>query len=112
MKRASIKEIEVGEQEFSATGAGKLYIDATAAERAPRVGDIVGYVLEREGDKVTVRPAIVVHNWSDPPWQGTLQLQVFMDGDGGPYNDHLPNVCWRTSVTYDENKAVGTWHWL
>lgn len=83
--------------------------------RLAKVGAIVGYVLDEGKGKGEIRPAIVVHNWDGEivaEYPGTLQLQVFTDGDGGDWNDGLPNVCWRTSVVYDENKVVGTWHWL
>lgn len=93
-------------------------------QRTAKVGDIVGYVLD-EGPKAGLtRPAIVVHNWYadaavDPESgeaatldPGTLQLQVFADGDGKPWNDGLPNVFWETSVVYDEDEEPGTWHWL
>lgn len=82
-------------------------------QRLARVGDIVGYVLTNGFGMI--RPAIVVRNWNDELIDGdpgTLQLQVFTDGDGSEWNDGLPNVVWRTSVTYDPKRAPGTWHWL
>lgn len=76
--------------------------------KQPTIGRIVHYVLETPEDEVHERPAIIVHVWSPQ----CVQLQVFTDGDGGKYNDHLPNVVWRTSVIYEPVvKASGTWHW-
>lgn len=94
--------------------------------RIATVGDIVGYVLDEGNDLAEgeVRPAIVIHNWHGgiainnetrevmQMDEGCLQLQVFCDGDGGEHNDGLPNVMWKTSVNYSEDKEPGTWHWL
>lgn len=93
-------------------------------ERVAQVGYVVGYVMDVGNFINEVRPAIVIHNWSgqvavDPETgqtvhydPGTVQLQVFTDGDGGRYNDGLPNVVWKTSIAYSPDKRVGTWHWL
>lgn len=79
-----------------------------AKVQVPSIGRIVHYVLPAGQH----RPAIIVHVWSPGHFMGTSQLQVFCDGDGGAYNDGLPNVVWRTSVVHDEEtKAPGTWHW-
>ena len=73
-------------------------------------GRIVHYVLE-SGEH---RPAIVVRVWridGKPPENGCCQLQVFTDSDAeGKYNDCLPPVMWKTSVTFGE--GPGNWHWI
>ena len=80
------------------------------SRQVPSIGRIVHYVLEHGGE-IHHRPAIIVHVWSPGHFMGTSQLQVFTDGDGGAYNDGLPNVVWRTSVVQDEaEKKAGTWH--
>lgn len=78
------------------------------SKQVASVGRIVHYVLLNG----VHRPAIIVHVWNGD-WSGKalVQLQVFMDGDGGAYNDCAPNVVWRTSVVQDEEeKKPGTWH--
>lgn len=82
-------------------------------------GRIVHYVLNEGRDKSEHRPAIVVRVWrvntiegkAIPPENGCCQLQVFTDSDG-KYNDELPPVMWKTSVTFDESGTPGTWHWI
>ena len=85
-------------------------------------GDVVHYVVPPYGNSPRVagehRPAIVVKIWrmhdgNNPP-NGVCQLQVFMDSDGGTYNDGGPAVQWATSVVYDgsEEPAPHTWHWI
>lgn len=69
------------------------------------VGAIVHFILTT-GE---CRPAIVVKIWDKAT--GNSQLQVFMDGDGGGYNDNAPNVVWETSISYSAEKLAGTWHW-
>ena len=78
----------------------------------PSVGRIVHYVLP-SGQVGAHRPAIVVHVWpggSGNPYPDgeTVQLQVFMDGSNDWY---FTSIHWATSVTHDEGKAPGTWHW-
>lgn len=76
------------------------------------VGRIVHYVLADGRSKGEVRPAIVVHVWSQPIAIGTgaCQLQVFTDGSNdGP--QFASGLHWATSVTYDPDGAPGTWHW-
>lgn len=85
--------------------------------QAPKIGQIVGYVLPYGRSAGQVRPAIVVHVWDDqfepPEHRGTVQLQVFTDSDEhGQSNDALPCPFWATSVTGDLDKAPGTWHQL
>lgn len=80
----------------------------------PSVGRIVHYVMppRHEGAPPAVRPAIVVHVWSESGAYPLplVQLQVFVDGtnDGA---EHTSGVAWRTSVRYDPEGAPGTWHW-
>lgn len=73
-------------------------------------GRIVHYVLPDGRNIGEHRPAIIVKVWD--PWQGTSQLQVFMDGNGSESNDGTPNVVWATSIVYSEAKEYGTWHWI
>ncbi len=73
-------------------------------------GSIVHYVLNEGKNAGEHRPAIVVKVWrtSDGkvPENGCSQLQVFLDkGNDGP----LAIVC-KTSVTFDESGAPGSWH--
>ena len=107
---------EQGFNAVSAPGEGTAVVGTMDnGPRLARVGEVVGYVLEDGKGEGEVRPAIVVHNWDGElieGYPGTLQLQVFTDGDGGEYNDGLPNVVWRTSVMFSEEKMAGTWHWL
>jgi hypothetical protein len=71
------------------------------------IGRIVWYVLENSS---AIRPAIVVHVWDSS--MGLVNVQVFPDSDrDGTTNDRLTVPLWRTSVPYDENKRVGSWHW-
>lgn len=75
-------------------------------------GRIVHYVLENGNSKGQHRPAIVVKIWrilpdNKVPENGCCQLQVFTDD----LNDGLPAVMWKTSVTFDEAGALGSWHW-
>lgn len=72
----------------------------------PRVGQIVGYVLPAGRNPGEVRPAIIVRVWSDT----CVQLQVFIDDT----NDYVngKGLMWATSVVYNEEKALGSWHWL
>ncbi len=74
-------------------------------------GCIVHYVLNEGKHVGEHRPAIVVKVWrtSDgkAPENGCSQLQVFTDKD----NDGLPTILVRTSVTFDESGAPGSWHW-
>lgn len=82
------------------------------SEQLPSVGRIVHYVLPAWMAKGgECRPAIIVKIWGAAhPWVA-CQLQVFMDGDGGPSNDDAPNVVWKTSVVHDPDGAPDTWHW-
>lgn len=103
-----------------------MSVTQVTEKRVAKTGDIVGYVLNEGNDygRDEVRPAIVIFNWNGgiainnetkevmQMDEGCLQLQVFTDGDGGGLNDGLPNVIWKTSVNYDEDKSPGTWHWL
>ncbi len=67
---------------------------------------------------VQCQPAIVVRAWGDGT--GALNLQVFRDGSNDheapnftPYGGGQPDVHWRTSVSYSEERVEGrqTWHW-
>ncbi len=79
------------------------------------VGRIVHYVLESGRGEGDHRPAIVVRDWKAE--NGLCQLQVFTDGLNDRFLADIhapgesPNVIWRTSVHYSEEKESGTWHW-
>lgn len=77
-------------------------------------GRMVHYVLpDWHAKKQSVgehRPAVVVKVWDKVT--GCANLQAFMDGDGGDYNDGTPNVKWVTSALFSEDKEPGTWHWI
>lgn len=96
------------------------------------IGRIVHFVLPRQNpdtEKPVIRPAIVVHVWS----QSAVQLQVFYDGTndnryrfphGAPPVGISTDIGWATSVCYDggetrrgddgtdyEHYNPYTWHW-
>ena len=74
-----------------------------------RVGSMVNYVLDSDmKNSGEIRPAVIVKIWGMD--NGCSQLQVFMDGNGSQFNDGEPNVVWKTSIVFDENKEMGTWH--
>lgn len=81
----------------------------------PAIGRIVHAVItDKRGNQVT-RPAIIVRTWPDQDG-GTasyVNAQVFCDSDGATnYNDGLPNVVWKTSLTFDPTGKLPTsWHW-
>jgi hypothetical protein len=77
------------------------------------------------------RPAIVVRVWrvtqaegsALPPENGCSQLQVFTDGSNDvdqSMGDGIQTVMegarlgimWRTSILYNADFLVGTWHWI
>lgn len=70
-------------------------------------GRIVHYVLPSGRSKGEHRPAIVVQVWREHE-AGLVNLQVFTDFT----NDALAAVWWCTSVHFDADKAIGTWHWI
>lgn len=58
------------------------------------------------------RPAVIVRVWPvSGVCDGYVNLQVFTDGtnDG---QENAAGIAWKTSICYDENKGVGTWHWI
>ena len=71
--------------------------------RNPRVGEIVLFVTHHNA----VRPAIVVHVWTDM----RVNLQVFLDGE----NDMVPNDQGLIRLTWvnhgDEELQAGCWWW-
>jgi len=80
----------------------------------PTEGAIVLYVLNEGPAAGEIRPAIIVRCFrnQDGVPVPAVQLQVFTDTDNtGRYNDQLPQVMWKSSVDYSEEKTRGTWHW-
>lgn len=81
-------------------------------------GRIVHYVLPAGNSKGEHRPAIIVKVWEAHRAQGTVNLQVFTDGNndvspgGRESESYGKGIAWATSVHYDENKAPNTWHWI
>ena len=81
-------------------------------------GRIVHYVLENGPSRGEHRPAIIVKVWEAHREQGTINLQVFTDGN----NDVDPRepqsvsygkgIAWATSVPYSEEPKPRTWHWI
>ena len=71
-------------------------------------GRIVHYVLSNSQH----RAALIVRNWQEP--SGSVNLYVFLDGRNDSHNDgrlFMMGVLWATSVPYDGDGKVGTWHW-
>lgn len=117
-KRADKKKADAAEDRREA--AAEKRAETAAARRVkkkvqvPSVGRIVHYVFRAPGygEELVDRPAIIVKVWQPGEVNSSVQLQVFMDGDGGTANDGQPNVVWRTSATFDgERRGVNTWHW-
>lgn len=77
-------------------------------------GRIVHYVLESGPNAGEHRPAIVVRVWPNEFGdQPGVNLQVFTDGDGQPYNnDGMQPVTWKTSIRFSDGKEPGTCHWI
>jgi hypothetical protein len=80
----------------------------------PTIGRIVHFHITKE----LVRPAIIVHVWSQE--QGSaIQIQVFLDGlndmsipmGGHIFSNHEceRGMAWRTSVI--EGEEPGNWSW-
>lgn len=78
----------------------------------PAIGRIVHATILNANKRLVVRPAIIVEVWGEEP-KGAVNAQVFCDGDGGKYNDGLPNVLWVTSLTFTEEPGQRqmTWSW-
>jgi LL-H family phage holin len=70
------------------------------------IGSMVRYVLPDGRHPGEVRPAAVVKIWDRV--MGTSNLNVFTDGDND-YPD-TDGLLWATSIMYDEDGALGTWH--
>lgn len=81
------------------------------------IGRTVHYVLPDGRSAGQHRPAIVLRVWGEATaWPQTVQLAVFVDGTNdydtifGMSSHHVP-VIWKTSVSYDADRKLGTWHW-
>lgn len=79
------------------------------------IGRIVHYVMPG-GQQ---RPAMIVHVHEG---SAAVNLQVFTDGSNdvyptGPHESNALNaaiqtgIVWRTSVPFDPDGGVATWHW-
>lgn len=84
--------------------------------QAPKVGEIVHYVMPDGRNPGEDRPAIVVRVWDAA--SPTIQLQVFTDGtndsswDGAKWTnpEYAAGIAWKTSVRYSHSHEFGTWH--
>lgn len=77
------------------------------------IGSRVLYVLDDGPGCGQARPATVVHLHNST---GLVNLQVLTDSTNNRHglpvgNDLLPPLMWKTSVSYNADKALGTWHW-
>lgn len=81
------------------------------ADANPTPGRIVRYVLSDGRAAGESRPAIIVRVFD--PTDTKVQLQVFTDGmnDGLTRDTGSEGIMWKTSVPYDPDGALGTWHW-
>jgi len=75
---------------------------------------IVEYVLP-DGQN---RPAIVVRegveDFDDGATGPMVNLQVFLDGENDAsvaHHERQYGSAWRTSVKFDADQRLGTWHW-
>jgi hypothetical protein len=76
----------------------------------PAIGRIVHFVLSEGRGQGEHRPAIIVRVWDQHEHGGVplVNLQVFTD----QLNDGIDaGTAWRTSVPFDAEKGLGSWHW-
>lgn len=80
----------------------------------PTVGRIVHATIKNAKGKLVVRPAIIVQVWGESP-TAAINVQVFCDSSASEpaYNDGLPNVVWKTSLTHAAEPGVmeSSWSW-
>jgi hypothetical protein len=83
------------------------------SKRAPKIGDIVDFILSEGNQQGQERPAIVVKTWQAPS-ESVVNLQVFVDGANDFITAHpaFSGIWWRPSVEYDGTASKpNTWHW-
>lgn len=104
----------IGSAGINLTLGGATPVIPTAPKNQPiSIGRTVIYRhRHRITGELIERPAIAVRVWSPE----CANLQVFMDGDGGPSNDAEPNLLWATSASYQAEEdgselRHGTWFW-
>lgn len=77
-------------------------------------GCLVHYVLPEGPSKEEHRPAIILRVWNKVT--GVVNLTVFYDWSNDAVEPGIPGnltgTAWRTSVIYDPDKKLGTWHWI
>jgi len=77
--------------------------------QVPSPGRIVHYVLPDDNRNAGEhRPAIVVRVWDQSGPEQRLNLQVFTDEQNDGW---AAGTQWRTSVRFDPEAGLGTWHW-
>jgi hypothetical protein len=80
----------------------------------PTVGRIVHATIRNAQGALVVRPAIIVQVWGQSP-TAAINVQVFCDSSTSEpaYNDGLPNVVWKTSLTHAAEPGVmeSSWSW-
>lgn len=82
-------------------------------------GRIVHFVVADGSNQGAHRPAIIARVWWEnnadgtrrAPEDGYSNLVVFMDGTNDGYQ-FSGCVSWQTSVTFDPNGGLRTWHWI
>lgn len=97
--------------------------DSNPVDLRPQLGDTVLYQAGHDSGGVMLRPAIVVEDWremtaDDPghpyPEEGTVNLQVFLDGLNDfdsefRVDERQRGLAWRTSVPKGEPGQASTW---
>lgn len=80
-------------------------VNAKKADPNLPVGMPVTFVLAKGNSKGERRAALIVKKNGD----GSVNLQVFTDGDGNLTGDGLPQVMRVTNARYSEADEAGTW---
>ena len=73
---------------------------------APTIGRIIRFVGKNGRGQVVERPGVIVAVNEN----GTCNLQVFMDGNGGHYNDGTLPVVWHQNVVQSEGPEEGRFY--
>lgn len=101
------------------TASGAPDIDMPPVEQGdrPSAGRIVHYVLDTGDGIGQCRAAIVTREpWGDGNTP-MLNLSVFTDGANDGLNDGRSQISgalavWRSSVHYNADRVLGSWHWF